>query len=182
MNDVINIRSDHRKHLKLAETRDGIRLKVRNKERKKQNTNMRALAASQQQKPVSTMKGLICQLSKSARYQVELDDELIQFIDRVKGAVGVRTRKEFVEDAVTLLAWAIAEKQAGRMLASADPSGGRYKEYILPYRSLLAYEPTNTGKKPGSIDEEGRRDPTAENGFETAGQPDRTEPPGIAET
>ncbi|MDB6117914.1 MAG: hypothetical protein JWO08_1695 [Verrucomicrobiaceae bacterium] len=67
------------------------------------------------------------------RLQVELTNERVQAIDKLVNITGMASRKEFLDNALSLMAWAIREKQKGRLIASveeADPKG--YREVTMP--------------------------------------------------
>jgi hypothetical protein len=51
--------------------------------------------------------------------------------DQLMRDTGLRTRKDLVANALTLLAWAVREKRAKRIVASIDQSGRSF-EVLLP--------------------------------------------------
>ena len=59
---------------------------------------------------------------------------------------GLPTKKDFFNNAVTLLAWAIREVKAGRIIASVDESQNRYKEILLPALENVATLTTSQTK------------------------------------
>jgi hypothetical protein len=42
------------------------------------------------------------------------------------------TKKDLLNDALTLFEWAVNERIAGRMIASVDEGQQRYKEVVMP--------------------------------------------------
>ena len=72
-------------------------------------------------------------MTERFRLQVELTHERVQAIDRLVTLTGMASRKEFLDNALSLMAWAIREKQKGRMIASVeehDPEG--FREVTMP--------------------------------------------------
>ena len=55
-------------------------------------------------------------------------------------ASGIKTKKEFFNNALTFLEWAIKEKKAGRTIASIDETAHSYKEIVMPALSAVAQE------------------------------------------
>lgn len=78
----------------------------------------------------------------SKRIQFELDGDRNKDLERLMEEVGVRTRKEFFNYALSLLKWAIEERRRGRRIASIDSENGRIKELEMPIFS-------NVGEKRG---------------------------------
>lgn len=70
--------------------------------------------------------------AKMVRLQVELSEPRVREIESLMEAVGARTKAEFLNIAVTLLRWAVKERQAGRIIASVDEKSRYYKELIMP--------------------------------------------------
>jgi len=56
---------------------------------------------------------------------------------------GVKTRREFVDQAIVFLGWAIGERAKGRVIASVDADSGGYREVVLPAFSTLNYATKN---------------------------------------
>ena len=52
-------------------------------------------------------------------------------LDQLARESGV-TKKDIINNALTLLEWAIDEVKAGRSIASIDAQENRYKELVLP--------------------------------------------------
>mgnify|MGYP005847460283 CR=1 FL=1 len=71
------------------------------------------------------------------RIQFELDGERNRALERLMAEVGVRTRKEFFNYALSLLKWAIEERRQGRRIASIDSENGRIKELEMPIFSSM---------------------------------------------
>ena len=52
--------------------------------------------------------------------------------------VGIRTKKDFFNNALTLLEWALKERKAGRVIASVDDEEKRYKQILMPILENVA--------------------------------------------
>jgi hypothetical protein len=70
------------------------------------------------------------------RVQIELTPDNLQRLDRLMEEVGLRTRKELMLNALTLLAWAVRERRAGRVIASIDEDR-QSREVLLPILESL---------------------------------------------
>ena len=80
------------------------------------------------------------------RIQIDLPDEKVRQIEALIIETGLPTKKDFFNNAVTLLAWAIREVKAGRIIASVDESQNRYKEILLPALENVATLTTSQTK------------------------------------
>ena len=80
------------------------------------------------------------------RIQIDLPDEKVRQIEALIVETGLPTKKDFFNNAVTLLAWAIREVKAGRIIASIDESQNRYKEILLPALENVATLTTSNSK------------------------------------
>ena len=74
------------------------------------------------------------------RIQFELSEDKLKELEQLMAASGVKTKKEFFNNALTLLEWAIKEKKAGRTIASIDETANSYKEIVMPALSAVAQE------------------------------------------
>jgi hypothetical protein len=79
-------------------------------------------AAPQQQQKSSSM----------VRIQFELPEDKFRRLEELMQQSAMRTKKEFMDNAMTLLAWAIKETAAGRVIASVDEREQKYREILLP--------------------------------------------------
>lgn len=66
------------------------------------------------------------------RIQLELPEEQVEALDLLSEQLGIRTRKELFNNALTLLEWAVQERKAGRFIASVDEDQTRLREILLP--------------------------------------------------
>jgi hypothetical protein len=61
-----------------------------------------------------------------------LTEEKNKDLEALMAEVGVRTKKDLFNNALTLLEWALRERKAGRVIASVDGPGKNYKELLMP--------------------------------------------------
>jgi hypothetical protein len=66
------------------------------------------------------------------RIQIEMSDEEIARIDKLMVLTGTRTRKEYFNNALTLMEWGIKEKQLGHGIASIEESTKSFRELVMP--------------------------------------------------
>ncbi len=67
------------------------------------------------------------------RFQIEISkDEAREWDELMKKASGIRTKKDLINNALTLLEWAINERRAGRTIASVDEKEMKFKEIVMP--------------------------------------------------
>lgn len=66
------------------------------------------------------------------RLQIEIEDARDAELERLMDECGIRTKKEFVNNALTLFEWAIRERKKGNIIAAADESGETLREVLLP--------------------------------------------------
>jgi Arc/MetJ family transcription regulator len=69
------------------------------------------------------------------RLQIELDEEKMKELEQLMEEGKVRTKKDFINSALTLLKWAMRERRAGRIIASIDEDKDVYKEIEMPVLS-----------------------------------------------
>lgn len=75
--------------------------------------------------------------SATARPQVELSQEWAEQVDRLAAALRLKTRKEIVENALALFAWAVQERLEGKSLVSLNKETDSYLEFIFPFLTFL---------------------------------------------
>ena len=66
------------------------------------------------------------------RIQIELPEEKLKALEELMNETGLKTKKELLNNALTLLTWAVRETKAGRVIASVDEHEKKYKEILLP--------------------------------------------------
>jgi len=62
----------------------------------------------------------------------ELPEEKLRELEALMSECGVRTKKDLLNNALTLLEWAINEKKTGSAIASIDEKEKKYKEITMP--------------------------------------------------
>jgi hypothetical protein len=77
------------------------------------------------------------------RIQLDLDEVGMKLLDELKAATGSKTHKELFNNAITLLDWAISQRQSGRIVASLDESSKNYKELQMPALEYAASQMSN---------------------------------------
>jgi metal-responsive CopG/Arc/MetJ family transcriptional regulator len=66
------------------------------------------------------------------RIQFEIPEEKVREIERWMAEGGVKTRRDFFNNAISLLIWAMQERKKGRIIASVDENEKKYKEVLMP--------------------------------------------------
>lgn len=77
-------------------------------------------------------------MSGIKRFQIDLTEDELRSIDRLGALAGLRTKKEVVLNAITLLRWAAREIMYGRMVGSINRETGAVKEVELPALSIIS--------------------------------------------
>ena len=71
--------------------------------------------------------------SVPARFQVEIMREELTEMERLCELGGLSSKKELLNNALTLLKWAVRQKQQGYSIASVDANGDVRRELEMPY-------------------------------------------------
>jgi hypothetical protein len=58
--------------------------------------------------------------------------ERVRELESLMEEAGIKTKKELLNNALTLLEWAINEVRRGHVIASIDEADKRYKEITMP--------------------------------------------------
>ena len=66
------------------------------------------------------------------RLQFEVPEEQNKNIETLMKEVGLRTKKDLFNNAMTLLNWAVKQYKAGRIIASVDEQMENYRELVMP--------------------------------------------------
>jgi len=72
------------------------------------------------------------------RLQFELPEERFKELEALMKRTGVKTKTDFINNALTLLEWVIKEKEAGRKIASVDDDHKSYRELVMPILSAIS--------------------------------------------
>jgi metal-responsive CopG/Arc/MetJ family transcriptional regulator len=70
------------------------------------------------------------------RVQLDLPERQVMELDVLMKETGVATRKDFFNQALSLLVWAIKEKKDGRIIASVDEANKHYREVVMPVLNI----------------------------------------------
>ncbi len=77
------------------------------------------------------------QKEKDIRIQFELNEARYEELTTLMGEVNVRTKKELINNALSLLEWVVKEVKSGKTIASVDEQKGKYKEICMPILSAV---------------------------------------------
>lgn len=59
-------------------------------------------------------------MANIVRVQFEVTDKQLEAIENLKDITGLRTKKDLLNSALTLLEWFVGERKAGRIVGSLD--------------------------------------------------------------
>lgn len=75
---------------------------------------------------------------KIARIQFEMPEDKARELDVLMSEIGVQSKKELFNNALTLLKWAIKETRNGNSIAAVNEKHGKYRELQMPILSHAA--------------------------------------------
>jgi metal-responsive CopG/Arc/MetJ family transcriptional regulator len=75
-------------------------------------------------------------MPETQRVQLDLPERQVKELDGLMKETGVATRKDFFNQALSLLLWAIKEKKEGRIIASVDEVNKQYREVVMPVLNI----------------------------------------------
>ena len=75
---------------------------------------------------------------ETVKIQFELPLAKVKEIDALMSLTGVTTRKDYFNNALALLEWAIREKYLGNNIASVNEQQKKFKELVMPILSHAA--------------------------------------------
>jgi hypothetical protein len=78
-------------------------------------------------------------MAKQYKLQVELNPTQLAMLDELQQIGELRTKKELLDNAFTLLKWAVQQKKEGRLIVSMDPKTMSGRELELPYLQRVEY-------------------------------------------
>ena len=70
--------------------------------------------------------------NKDLRIQFEISNNRLKEFEGLMDETGVATKKELLNNALTLLEWAIEEQKKGNIIASLDERAKKYRELVMP--------------------------------------------------
>ena len=74
----------------------------------------------------------------TVKIQFELPSDKVKEIDALMKMTGTNTRKEYFNNALTLLEWAIEERYKGNTIAAIDDKYQKVKELVMPILTAAA--------------------------------------------
>jgi hypothetical protein len=78
------------------------------------------------------------------RLQIEIEEEDMEELEQLRERGGLRTKKELLNNAFTLLKWAVRERQRGCSIVSANQEEHIYRELHMPFLEAFASEPVSS--------------------------------------
>lgn len=84
----------------------------------------------------------------TVRVQFDMRESHLRTLEDVMERAGIDSRKEMFNQALNLLEWAVRQKQEGRMVASVDPTEGKFRELSMPI--LDKQDPRNAPSEGGA--------------------------------
>jgi len=81
------------------------------------------------------------------RIQLDLPEDQVQELDELMKETKIVTRKDLINNALTLFQWAAKSKRAGRIVASLDEATGTARELVMPaLENVFAQPPAKQPK------------------------------------
>jgi hypothetical protein len=74
----------------------------------------------------------------TARFQLDISRKHLEELESLMRELGISTKKDLFNQAITLLEWAATERKNGRIIASIDEAKDEYKQVALPVLERLA--------------------------------------------
>ena len=71
-------------------------------------------------------------MSEMIRLQIEIDENQLKELERLQELTGLRTRKDLVNNALSLLKWAIKERARGCSIVSVNEEKKTFVELAMP--------------------------------------------------
>lgn len=73
----------------------------------------------------------------NSRWQFDLSQEQISELENLMETIGVKTKKDLFNNALTMLEWAVEQIQDRRKIVSLDCENGQYIELLMPIFSNI---------------------------------------------
>lgn len=74
-------------------------------------------------------------LIAAKRIQIDVSPQKLAELEELMRLCGISTKKDLINNALTLLQWAVRQVRNGRTIASIDEKEGRYRELEMPILS-----------------------------------------------
>jgi hypothetical protein len=65
-------------------------------------------------------------------FQFQVPESQMQTIESLMATLGIKTKKELINQALTLLNWAVMQQKKGKALGVADREVGTFQELLMP--------------------------------------------------
>jgi hypothetical protein len=75
--------------------------------------------------------------AKKYRVQIDLSEQGYHDLERLIEECGFSTKKEFFDNAISLVRWAADKAKSGRSIASIDEKEKQYNELEMPFLQKL---------------------------------------------
>jgi len=109
-------------------------------------------------------------VSTLRRFQLDLTEDELRSIEHLGAIASIRTKKDVVLNAITLLRWATREVMYGRSICSIDERTGATKQVELPALFAVA---DKYSRMRAEMDELQANDQTAQSDASVAPQPEK---------
>ena len=77
-------------------------------------------------------------MSNPVRIQFDMPKDKVEKLENLMEKCGVKTRRDFFNNAITILEWAIQERSEGYDIASMNKATNSYRELRMPILSHIA--------------------------------------------
>lgn len=77
-------------------------------------------------------------MSETTRLQIEIERHAMDELEDLQKLGGLKTKRDLLNNALTLLKWAAREKSKGHSICSASSDGHIHKELELPFLETVA--------------------------------------------
>lgn len=77
-------------------------------------------------------------MSGVVKIQIEIPEEKALALESLMREAGVGTKRDLINNALSLLEWVVKEVKAGRTIASVNEANMSYKELAMPFLSAVA--------------------------------------------
>lgn len=87
------------------------------------------------------------------RFQFEIEKERLEELEWLAGMGELKTKKDLLNNAITLLKWAVRQRINGRAIASVDEEGNE-RELEMPFLEAVAANAKTLTKKDRKVEEQ----------------------------
>ena len=77
------------------------------------------------------------------RIQIEMPEKRVKELEALMKEASITTKKELVNNALTLFEWAIRQRKSGRVIGSLDTQESSFREVLLPVFANIQSVATN---------------------------------------